>query len=110
MADTVQKGSLIDHTAASDIAAGGVVVIGQLVGVAPRPIASGAVGAVAIDGVYSLPKASTGSASQTITAGARVYYYSVSGIATTTVTGVIAGYAVAEAVTGASTVNVYLDR
>lgn len=111
MADTIQKGMYIDHTAASDIAAGGVVVIGSLVGVAPRPIASGETGAVAVEGVYALPKASSGSGSETIAAGALVYYYATSGTANSAAaTGVAAGYAVAEAVTGSATVNVKLDR
>lgn len=106
---TVQNGDLIDYTAGADIAAGDVVVIGSLVGVAPRPIANGETGAVAIEGVYSLPKPSAGSGSETISAGAAVYYYATSGIANTT-TGVAAGYAVAQAVTGSATVNVKLDR
>lgn len=106
---TVQKGYQIDYTAGADIAAGDVVVIGSLVGVAPRPIANGETGAVSIEGVYSLPKPSAGSGSETISAGAQVYYYATSGIANT-VTGVSAGYAVAQAVTGASTVSVKLDR
>lgn len=109
MADTVQKGMYLDYTAGSDIAAGDVVVIGSLVGVAPRPIANGDTGAVAVEGVYAMPKPSAGSGSETISAGALVYYYATSGIANT-VTGVAAGYAVAEAVTGSATVNVKLDR
>ena len=105
----VQHGSLIDYTAGADIAAGGVVVIGSLVGVAPRPIANGDTGAVAIEGVYKLPKPSAGSGSETISAGAQVLYYATSGIANT-VTGVVAGYAVAQAVTGSATVSVKLER
>lgn len=111
MADTVQKGMYLDYTAGSDIAAGDVVVIGSLVGVAPRPIANGDTGAVAVEGVYALPKPSSGSGSETISAGALVYYYAASGIANAAAaTGVAAGYAVAEAVTGSATVNVKLDR
>lgn len=106
----VQEGKLIDHTASGNIAAGDVVVIGSLVGVAPRPIANGAVGAVAIEGVHALPKPAAGVASETIAAGALVYYYATSGVATTAVTGVKAGYAVAQAVTGSATVSVKLER
>jgi predicted RecA/RadA family phage recombinase len=109
MADTVQKGYYLDHTASGAIAAGDVVVIGSLVGVAPRPIANGAVGVVAVEGVYSVPKHSSGANSETIAAGAQVKWYATSGVATT-VTGVNMGYAVAQAVTGASTVIVKLER
>jgi predicted RecA/RadA family phage recombinase len=109
MASTVQSGEYLDYTAGSAIAAGDVVVIGSLVGVAPRPIANGDVGVVAVEGVYSVPKHSTGANSETITAGAEVKWYATSGVATT-VTGVKMGYAVAQAVTGASTVNVKLER
>lgn len=111
MADTVQKGYQLDYTAGSDIAAGDVVVIGQLVGVAPRPIANGSTGVVSVEGVFAMPKASAGSGSETITAGAACYYYATSGtINSAAATGVLAGYAVAEAVTGSATVNVKLDR
>ena len=110
MADTVQKGMYLDHTASGAIAAGDVVVIGSLVGVAPRPIANGAVGTVAVEGVYAMPKPSAGVASETISAGAVVYWYATSGVATAAVTGVKAGYAVAQAVTGSATVNVKLER
>lgn len=108
---TVQKGEYIDYTAPFDIVAGRVVVIGNFVGIAPQAIASGKVGAVQVEGVVALPKPSSGSGSETISAGSVVYFATgASGIATTTATGVKAGYAVAEAVTGASTVNVKLDR
>lgn len=111
MADSVQKGYLIDYTAGSDIAAGDVVVIGSLVGVAPRPIANGETGAVAVEGVYALTKPSAGAGSETISAGSLVYWNSASGTANSAAaTGVAAGYAVAEAVTGSATVNVKLDR
>jgi len=111
MASTVQKGGYIDYVAPSAVAVGDVVVIGSLVGVAPRPIASGDTGAVAVEGVYSLTKPSSGSESETITAGAAVYWYAASGVANAAnATGVLAGYAVAEAVTGSATVNVKLDR
>lgn len=109
MSTTVQDGKFLDYTAGADISAGDVVVIGSIVGVAPRPIANGASGVVQVEGVCALPKPAAGSGAETITAGAQVLYYATSGIANT-VTGVVAGYAVAEAVTGSSTVNVKLDR
>jgi predicted RecA/RadA family phage recombinase len=56
MADYVQKGDILDYTAGgSAVPAGGVVVIGSLVGVAPRPIAANSMGALAVEGVFALP-------------------------------------------------------
>lgn len=90
MASYVQKGDIIDYTAASNIAAGDVVVIGTLVGVATQAIASGAVGAVTIDGVVDVPVA-TGA---TAAVGAEIKWYATSGVAHAS-TGVAMGYLVA---------------
>lgn len=58
MKNYVQDGDRITYTngTGSDIASGDPVVIGSTIGVACADIASGATGAVAIDGVYTLPK------------------------------------------------------
>lgn len=109
MADYVQKGDLIDHTPSSAVAAGGVVVIGSLVGVAPRPIAANTPGAVAVEGVYDVPKQPTGTQGA-MTAGQRLYWYATSGVAVTNVTGVSMGYAVAAAGEQTTSVKVKLDR
>ena len=53
-----QAGDVIDFTAASDIASGSVVVVGNLVGVAHNDITTGATGPVGITGVYAVPKVS----------------------------------------------------
>lgn len=106
----VQKGDVINHTASGAIAAGDVVVIGSLVGVAPRPIASGAVGSVAIEGVFNVPKLATGTEGA-VTAGQRVYWYATSGVvAVSHATGVAMGYAVAAAAAQTTSVDVKLDR
>jgi predicted RecA/RadA family phage recombinase len=110
MADYNSKGSVIDHTPSGAVAAGDVVVIGSLVGVAPRPIAANALGAVAVDGVFTIPKLATGTEGA-ITAGQRVYWYAASGVAAVShATGVAMGYAVAAAPAQTTTVNVKLDR
>lgn len=103
MASFVQAGDVIDHTPGSAVAAGDVVVIGTIVGVAPRPIAANALGSVAVSGVFAMPKGA-----ESITAGAAVNYYAASGIVTAASTGVACGKAVAAAVTGAATVDVLL--
>lgn len=77
----VQDGNTIDHTPASDVAAGAVVVQGELVGVAKVPIATGKLGALAVVGVFDFPKA-TG-ASTAITAGAECYWDAAEAVAKT---------------------------
>lgn len=54
----IQAGEVIDYTAGADISSGDVVVVGNLIGVAITDIANGEIGAVSIDGVWSLPKVS----------------------------------------------------
>ena len=55
-----QHGASIDHTPVADVAAGDVIVQGELVGVARVPIAAGALGALAVEGVFDFPKATGG--------------------------------------------------
>ena len=55
----VQKGHVINHLAGAEYAAGDVVVIGSRVGVAQVAIASGAVGAVQLGGVFEMPSVSS---------------------------------------------------
>ncbi len=105
MASSVSDGKYIDHTPGSAVAAGEVVVIGSIVGVATRPIASGELGAVAIEGVFTFSKDSSD-----ISAGDAVNYFAGDDEVTTASTGVAAGYAIADAGTSATTVNVKLDR
>lgn len=64
------KGERIDHVASADLAANEIVVIGKRIGVAGADIASGAKGALYVEGVFKMPKAS----SEAITAGAEVYW------------------------------------
>lgn len=82
MASYVQGDCLIDHTPSAAVAAGDVVVLADLVAVAPRAIAANALGAVSVEGVWSMPKA-TGAISQ----GAIVYWDATAGNVTTTSSG-----------------------
>jgi len=68
----VQEGNQIDYTPSADVAAGDVIVLGDLVGVAKQPIAANMPGALAVDGVFDFPKA-TG-AGTAIAAGVKVYW------------------------------------
>jgi predicted RecA/RadA family phage recombinase len=55
----IQEGHYIDHTPASALASGDVVVQGDLVGVTVRPLAAGELGSLAVDGICDFNK-STG--------------------------------------------------
>lgn len=58
MKNEYQRGDIIDYTAGADIASGAVVVMSHTLGVAVTAIANGATGAVAIEGVFTVPKVS----------------------------------------------------
>jgi predicted RecA/RadA family phage recombinase len=85
MATFVHDGRTIDYTPTADVAAGAVVVQGELVGVAKVPIAANALGALAVVGVFDFPKATGGGTA--ITAGANCYWDAANQRATTTSTG-----------------------
>lgn len=85
MATFVHDGKYVDHTPASAVSAGQVVVQADLVGVAVRDIPANTLGALATEGVFSFPKA-TG-ASTAIAVGATVYWASGTQLATATATG-----------------------
>jgi len=53
----VQAGESIDYTPVSAVAAGQVVVQGSMIGVAKTPIAAGALGALAVKGIFDVVKA-----------------------------------------------------
>ena len=67
----IHDGSSIDYTPGSDVSAGDVVVQGELVGIATLDIAANALGALAVVGVFDLPKASGDGG---IAVGAEVYW------------------------------------
>ncbi len=80
-----QDGSSINYTPETAVAAGDVVVIGDLLGIARTAIPAGQLGSLAIEGVFRVPKA-TG-ASTAIAAGAKVYWDATNEVATETATG-----------------------
>lgn len=55
-ASFIHSGHAIDYTPGSAVAAGAVVVQGDLVGIAKEPIAANTLGALATTGVYRVPK------------------------------------------------------
>jgi predicted RecA/RadA family phage recombinase len=74
----------VDYTPASAVAAGAVVVQADLVGVAVRDIPANTLGVLAVEGVFTFPKA-TG-ASTGIAVGTTVYWASGTSTATATAT------------------------
>ncbi len=111
----VQNGHAIDYTPNDAVDAGTVVVVGEFVGVATHDIEADSLGALTIEGVFSIVKA-TGA----ITAGAKVYWDAdgdpVGGVAgtgaltTTSTDNTLAGRAIAAAASGDATVSVKLER
>jgi len=105
MASYVQGDCLIDYTPSAAVAAGDVVVLNDLVTVAPRAIAANSLGAVAIEGVFSMPKAS-GAIGQ----GALVYWDATNSNVTTTSSGnKRAGKAAAAAASADTSVQVLIN-
>jgi predicted RecA/RadA family phage recombinase len=78
-AQFIHDGKSIDYTPGADVSAGDVVVQNDLIGIAKLDIASGALGALAVSGVFDMPKA-TGSA---IDVGEKVYWDAGGSVATT---------------------------
>lgn len=68
-----QEGDSIEITAGANITSGQLVQFGRLHGVAVADIASGARGAISLEGVYTLPKL-TGAAADACTAGGPVFF------------------------------------
>jgi len=68
----IHDGNSIDYTPSADVSAGDVVVQGDLIGIAKLDIAAYTLGALAVMGVFDLPKA-TG-VGEGIAVGATVYW------------------------------------
>lgn len=105
MAQSYADGDLVDYTPSAAVAAGDVVILNDLVTVAPRPIAANKLGAVAVEGIFILPKAS-GAIGQ----GAIVYWDATAGnITTTSSSNKRAGKAAEAAASADTTVKVLLN-
>jgi len=105
----VSSGECIDYTPGSAVTAGDVVVQGDLVGIATRPIAAGTTGALAVSGIFDIVKAS----GTVFTAGQKVYWDASNKVAVTTEgagTNKLIGKAVAAAGSGLTTVRVRLSQ
>lgn len=104
----VQEGDVIDYANASGatITSGTPVLIGARLGVALADIANGSTGSVQVEGVFTITKLGT----DTVAAGALLYWDNTNKRLTTTASGnTLAGFAVAAAGAGVTTVNVKIN-
>ncbi len=105
----LHEGNSIDYKPAADVAAGDVVVLNDLVGIANAPIKANALGSLAVAGAFEFPKA-TGAGSA-ITAGTKLYWDSIAKVATATVgANKFVGKATADAADTDATVRVRLSQ
>lgn len=81
----IQDGDSIYYTPGADVAAGAVVVQGDLVGVTRRAIPANTSGSLAVTGVFDFPKATGGGTA--IAAGVNAYWNAAAQQATTTASG-----------------------
>jgi predicted RecA/RadA family phage recombinase len=79
----ISDGRYIDHTAAGALASGDVVVQGDLVGVVQRPLATGELGALVVDGVFDFNK----SGGIAYTVGQILYWDDTNNVVTATASG-----------------------
>lgn len=103
----VHEGASIDYTPAADVAAGEVVVQGDLVGVAKLDIKANKLGALAVEGVFDFTKA----AGVALAAGAITYWDDAANAATNVAAGnKQLGKAVRAAAAGDATARVKLSQ
>ena len=81
MATPVSVGMRVNYTPAQAVALGAVVIQGDLIGIADRPIPAGTLGALAIKGIFNMPKATNAA----LTAGTKVYWDAATSTVTATV-------------------------
>ena len=102
----VQPGDTLTIPAPAAVLSGGVVIAGDIKGIAQSDAASGAAVDVATRGVWELPKV----AANAFALGAKVYWNAGDGLATTTASGsTLLGVAVVEAAPSTATVAVRLS-
>jgi len=105
----IGAGGYWPHTPDSEVSAGDMVVMGEVVGHAPRDIAADEEGTIQTEGIVEVPKASTSGSA--ITQGQRLYWDASNLIAVTTKsTHKCLGFAQEAAASGDSTVRVALAR
>lgn len=109
LAKFIQDGTSIDYTPSAAVAAGTIVTQNSLVGVAKQPIAANTLGALAVEGIFIVPK-KTGTG-EAILVGGDAYWDAENGVAVNTSgSGIVPlGKAVAAAGDSDATVRVRLS-
>lgn len=106
MKNYIQDGDTMNFTASADVAAGEMVLVGGIVGVAVGAVANGEVGVLATEGVFEVPKEGTDVVAQ----GVVLYFNATNKTATTTVSSnKVIGYAWTAAGSSDTTVHVRLS-
>lgn len=106
MKNFVQRGDSLTIPAPADVSSGGVVIAGDIKGIAAGNAASGAPVDVATTGVFELPKVGA----DAFTLGAKVYWDATAKLCTTTSSGnTLLGVAVAAAAASTATVRLRLS-
>jgi predicted RecA/RadA family phage recombinase len=105
VASYLYDGDRVYHTSGSDVPVGTVLLIGDTVSVADRPLVANVLGSVAVEGIFSMPKAA-----EAISLGVVVYWDNTNGVITTTATNnKRAGKSASAAASGDATVHVNLN-
>lgn len=105
----LHEGNSVDYKPGADVAAGDVVVLNDLVGVAKLDIKANTLGALAVAGAFEFPK--TTGAGTAITAGTKLYWDAVAKVATATVgANKIIGKATADAADASTTVRARMSQ
>jgi len=104
----IHQGDAIDHVPATDLPAGAVVVLTDLIGITTRPIPAGHLGALQLVGVFDVPK----EAGLVLGVGAPAYWHAGSQEARATDDdgALFLGHVVAAAADTDATVRVRLAR
>ena len=100
----IHNGAPIDYIPTTDVAAGSVVVHGDLVGITKLNIKANSLGALHVVGVYDVEKGNLAFA-----LGAKVYWSTTTNSVTATATDTLLGIAVQEAVVGDEFVRVRIN-
>ena len=106
-AEYIQEGNNLDYTNSAEtaVAAGTLIVMGEICGIAACTIQPGETGVISTTGVWSMPKDDAA-----ITAGAKVYYDDDAGEVTATAgSNTLVGIAAAAAATGDTVAVVRLN-
>jgi predicted RecA/RadA family phage recombinase len=109
MKNYVQDGDRLTYTngSGSTITSGTGVLVGLRVGIATADIANGAIGTLAMEGVFTLPKLSTDVVAQ----GALLYWDNTNKrLTVTTTSNTLCGYAQTAAGAATTTVDIMLNR